>query len=325
MAESSISRVRSRDPNETRDDLELALSSPDKETYFFPKNVEEIGHWMVFRVQKHQLLARNDFAINHDVARIFMPVPMNLGTQYTQSYNSEGIGIAGAVGAVHGGDIANAVTGKGSVTSMLQRIRSEVDRKVLVNSAGYYNLQAAEEQLAPLVGAFIGGIPGAIAGAAAGQFLKGAVAGQGLARNPYMALMYDSPQFRTHQFSWKLIARNREETRSIREIIYLLKYHAAPGMNQTNPHFFKYPEQVDVDFHFDKYLFNIGPSVITTVEANYHAEGQPLYFDLAEERFDPEDDESFIQREAAPVSIELNVTIQEVAIVSKEAIEKQGR
>jgi hypothetical protein len=187
------------------------------------------------------------------------------------------------------------------------------------NFMAYYGVQAAEEGAVSAVGAMVGGVAGGIAGAAAGQFVKGSIAGAGVARNPYNAMLYDSPAFRDHTFNWKFIARNSAEVEMLRVVIQRLKLAAAPSMNGKNPHFFDYPQLFDVDFHYPQYLFNMGPSVCKTIDVNYHAEGQPLYFDIPGQI-----GENQVTKKA-PVSITLSMALTEMFIITKESIKGQQR
>ena len=285
---------------------ELAKSlSQGPKSIRYPINIEEIDHWMVFKVNKPVFGRKDDFSKKSSVLLIYLPVPMNLGAQYGHEYNTEGIGLAGIGGAALGK--AGTV---GGINSIVDKIASGLDSKIGVEATQYYGIQAGTEA-AVAAGAAIGGITGAIAGAAAGQGIKGAMAGAGIARNPYMAVMYSQPSFRSYDFTWKMVARSREETNAIKDIVKAFKFHAAPGINK-NPHFFDYPEQFDIDFNHAKHLFNPGPSVCKTVQVNYHAEGQPLYHE-------------FTATEKSPVSVQLQLSFQEVAIVTKDEIERSNR
>ena len=328
MPQTALTPIQQRDQFAVRDELESALAGAQMLELSFPQDIAEIDYWMCFRVNKTEFTRRNDFPVRNDISRIFLPLPANLGTQYSHSYNAEGIGLSGMIGAGLGQNIANAITGDGSIGSIVDQITS-VNMKDFVHAAGYFGSQVAEEGAAAIgaaVGASLGPagvILGGLGGTVGAQIVKGAIAGAGIARNPYMALMYDSPQFRTHQFSWKLMARSLKETNAIREIIRKFKFYSAPGMNQNNPHFFDYPHQFDIDFHYEGYLFNIAPSVLTSFEVNYHSEGQPLYHDVLDEaNFG---DEYFPVNEKAPVSITINASFQEVSVVTKESIERQNR
>lgn len=297
-------------PSQSRDNpkgaVAKALSGGGQKVVRYPLNIEELDHWMVFKINSPVFGRKDDFAKKSSKALIYLPMPMNLGTQYGHSYNTEGLGLAGQAGASMGADFAT-----GGIKSMVDGIASGLSGDKGAEVVAYYAAQAGPEAAAA-VGAKLGGPAGALAGAAAGQAVKGAMAGAGIARNPYMAVMYSQPEFRSYSFSWKLVARSRAETLAIKDIIKLFKFHAAPGQPESNPHFFSYPEQFDIDFNHAKHLFNPAPSVCKSVEVNYHAEGQPLYHE-------------YTATEKSPVSIQLNLSFQEVAIVTKESIEKQNR
>jgi hypothetical protein len=126
-----------------------------------------------------------------------------------------------------------------------------------------------------------------------------------------MALIYESPALREQSFSWKFVPKSEKETKTIQEIISRFKYHSSPGINSSFDQFIDYPEQFDIDFHYDKYLYNIGPSVCTQFEVDYHDGGQPLYFD--------------IDKDKAPVAITMKATFKEVSIITKNEIIEQRR
>lgn len=297
-----------------------------KEVYTFPNDIENIDHWMVFRVNKHQLLRKDDYPIQRDQARIFLPVPPNLATQYGQNYDgSRGIGLAGAAGSR-----SNVTSVEGAVSSLVEEVKSGfMDPSQYTGAAAYYALQAAEENVTPLVtgaaaAAFgtgpLGTIAAATLGAAAGQWLEGAVAGKGVARNPYMAVIYQSPNMRQHTFEWKFLPRSESESIALRDIIYAFKYHSAPGMTDFGEHFFQYPEQFDIDFHHFEYLYNIGPSVLTDMQVNYHGEGRAMYYSLSDDPKNPN-----LPNIKAPASVGLSLTFQEVSIQDKASIERNNR
>jgi hypothetical protein len=74
----------------------------------------------------------------------------------------------------------------------------------------------------------------------------------------------------------------------------------APGY-AAEGHFFTYPEQFDIEFHYPNYLFDIGASVMTDFSVNYHSEGGSYYFDETN----------------APVSVTLSMTFQELTVNTK--------
>ena len=232
---------------EERDELQDALQNGQNATgakaYHFPQDLSKLDHWMAIRIAKHNLLQKNDFAEEETLEYIFLPVPANLGTQYTQSWNTDDLGHLGVQGAKFGRAFAKGGV-SGILESAVQRIETTALSDIKSKTAkfmGYYGVQAAE-QAAVAIGAMAYGVAGGILGAASGKFVKGSIAGAGVARNPYNALLYENPAFRAHTFQWKFIARNSAEVEMLRVVIERLKLAQSPSLNGKNPHFFDYPE-----------------------------------------------------------------------------------
>lgn len=299
------------------------------ENLVFPDNLGQIDHWMVFRVNKPELRKKADFETINDVARIFLPLPDNLGTQYAQQYSNEAIGLAGVAGAQNGKNIMNLVKNSNSFESFTNNLKGTAKgiMEGFEGATGYYGAQALAEAgtevgaaIGASLGGMAGGIGGAILGTAGGQFVKGAIAGQGVAINPFMATLYTAPQMRTHQFTWKLVPKNEKESILLKDIIRTFKFHSSPQMSGKNSTFFDYPEQFDIDFHYDEFLYNIAPSVCTSFEVNYHGEGRAMYHDISQG-----DDTGGSQTTKAPVSVVINATFQEIAIITKDEISQYNR
>lgn len=276
---------------EPRDDFKRSISQTTKKTLRFPGNLDEIDHWVCFRAQQPKLFKTEDFEKKDDITVIHLPMPANIGTTYDHKYNTEAIGEQGRL-AAGSSDILTS----GSVSSIIDRMKS-VTKEDVADSTARLSFDAVET---------------AISGVGFGNAFKGAVAAQGIAKNPYMAVMYDSPQMRAHSFAWKLIARNPSESKILTDIVKAFKYHGAPGINQKNKHFLDYPEQFDIDFKHENHLYNIGPSVLTSFQVQYHAEGRPLYYDIS-------------ATEKAPVSVNITASFQEIAIVTKQSIDSSNR
>ena len=63
----------------------------------------------------------------------------------------------------------------------------------------------------------------------------------------------------------------------------------------------------------------MGPSVCNSIDVQYHAEGQPLYFDVPKEVGENE------VGEKAPVSITVGMNLTEIFVITKEGIDKSNR
>ena len=325
---------------EPTDELEAALERGNTggNSYHFPSDLESIDHWMAIRIADHELLRKEDFAIDETLEYIFLPMPGTLGTAYNQDWQSDSLMYAGELGANmgqlskgKGGIIKSVVSGaKQQVQSVKDAIASKGAGKSILDALdatgdfGVYYAHTVAEQAGSAAGAFVGekiGMPGtgAVLGAIAQQFVKGAVAGAGLAQNPYMAQLYTAPQFRAHQFTWKFIPRDVSEVYALRKVIERLKLAQAPSENALNPHYFDYPNLFDIDFHYPDFLFNMGPSICKNISIEYHAENQPLYYDIPK---NIDEDQDFSK---APVSVNLSMQLDEMFVITKEELRKEKR
>tara|TARA_B000000532_G_scaffold205968_1_gene173759 strand:- start:698 stop:1483 length:786 start_codon:yes stop_codon:yes gene_type:complete len=261
-------------------------------------------------------MRRKDTPIKNDIARVFLPMPQQLSTGYNHGYNAESLGPIGAAAATLG-----AAGATGGIKGIADKVKSSMDAglaKGSAASAAYYLSQAAEGGGGAIAGA-ASKVPvvGSVLGAAVAPAVKGAMGGAGIARNPFMALLYDSPAMREHSFSWKLVARNYAESNTIYNIVKLFKYHAAPGRSSLGDIagqsvFLTYPEQFDVDFHHNELLYNIAPSVLKGFSVNYHPDGTQYHV-------------SPNGTAKAPVAVQIEMQLQEVAIVTKENIKSDDR
>ena len=295
-------------------------------SYVFPGDLNTLDHWMCFRINKPELMRAKDFPVSSDIARIFLPMPPALATSYNQGYNAESMGVLGMGGAMIG-----AKGREGGLSSVVDAAKEKV-AGVLKNpgKAAKDALSAAANVAAgggasggAVIGSMLGRITGGIVGAVGGAAAKGAMAGAGVARNPYMALVYQNPQFREHSFSWKFISKNFDDSRNLLYIIQVLKFYSHPsrtgeGEGAGLSHFYNYPEQFDIDFHHDEMLFNIGPSVLKGIQVNYHPDG-PLYHTKQDSQL------NLGNEVKAPVAIQLQLTFQEVAIITKTELNTEKR
>lgn len=271
---------------------------------FFPSTLAETDHWICFRVADLRQLRSKAVTQENTLVYIYLPVPTSLKTGYKANYANEGLGL--------GGDLALAM------------INGESNYKDRFNKTAVLGALATDfgvSGLGTLVGGMIGEATGggtvgttvgAATGAAATQAAVAGLANAGIARNPHQAVLFSGTDFRTHSFNYRLQARNRQESAEINKIITAFKYYMAPKVSKST-HFFDYPQQFDIDFKNESFLFDIGTSVLTTFDVDYHAQGSPLYF------------ESQHNGDMAPAVIDISMSFQEVTITTKDEIAKLGR
>lgn len=122
-------------------------------------------------------------------------------------------------------------------------------------------------------------------------------AATGLAPNQYMTILLKGPQYKKHEFSWKLSPRNEQESESVRKIIATLQDAASPGLK--NAFQFSFPKIFDIGFNPNpQMLYRFLPAVLENVSVNYAPSGVP----------------SFYRRTEGPDTVELRLSFLELEL-----------
>jgi hypothetical protein len=281
------------------------------DTLIFPNEMEQLGQFVTFSVFEDYQYQRDTSEKQKILQRIILPLPAALETGYNSEYINEEMGIVGNAAAQNGADLQFNMN---SITDFLNKTKSSVTSSGALKSFG---VQFAQSEAAPLVGALLGSALGgggggaAVTGITAGaqQAISGALAGKGTARNPHMAVLFKGVNFRTHSFTYRLIANNQKESDTIRGIIFSFKRAMAPAYESEN-HLFKYPQQFHIGFNKDKYLFKMNQSVLTSFNVNYHGEGAAFYHTVGDQE--------------APVNVTITLGFTETKIITKTEIDEDG-
>ena len=277
-------------------------------TLVFPKEIEEIGQFMMFSIFREFKFARDAFDKATIDARIFLPLPNNLTAGYGANYSNEELGVFGQAVAGNIGTLVDNVGGTDDAVANLSEFASGVRKDVGMGGVKALGSQIASTEAGAVIGGLIGGILGASVGGAVGSGIKGAFAGKGIARNPHMAVLFQGTGFRTHSFSYKLVPKNQDDSRTITAIIRAFKQAMVPEYIQQN-HFFEYPQQFRIEVSKPDHLFKFQTCVLTGLNVNYHGEGAAFYHSLE-------------NGEEAPVSVTLEMNFTETRIITKEEIEE---
>lgn len=298
------------EPNASEESPLVQTKSKGPGEFVFPKDLSSIDHFMSFDVFEHTFRRKTEPTKDEIKCSIKLPLAEDVSQDNKQNYASEGLGTIGKIGAGAGAGIRGAVASGNPVESILDQL-STVTKGDLGRSAVSLGAEflAGDAGASTLVGGALGGAGGALTGAAAQPFFKGALAGAGLSRNPYQAVFYSNPEFRTFDFSWKLYPQDEDEQNELHAIVNNFRYYSAPGL-ELGEVFFTYPQMFDISFAHPEYTFNPGPCVCTSVSTNYHPDG-PKYHKLSD-------------GSKAPIGVELKVSFQETNILTKTDI-KAGR
>ena len=302
------------------------------EPLFYPVDIQAIDHYMIFSAYKEHTFQgslestkRTNF---QKEGSVFLPMPSNLQTGYQQVYKEEAVGALGmALGAQAKGVIEDAGAGKGAGAKIGEGLAS-IGRRAMKNlgteGAGGAALNVALGEGTQLAAAAAGS---PVLGAAINKAVQVGTAFAGIARNPHMAVLYDSPQFRAFEFGFDLRPKNYQESLMIGRIIHFFKYYSHPEYKFGN-HFFVYPNQFKIRFKYPEFLYRFGDCVLKSVAIDYHGEGTPLYYDAGVGESVDLGDGAGPQsgrKLKAPANVKLQLSFQEVKILTKKEIQNQGR
>jgi hypothetical protein len=161
-----------------------------------------------------------------------------------------------------------------------------------------------------------GAVGGALSGAAMGaaQGLASTLGVQvnqalqlgGLAQNPFLTVLFDTPVFKRHQFSWTLAPNNEEESNTIRNIVEMIRYHMLPAMSgATGGTLLTYPSMAIINLNpYDEFLYKFKPCVVESFSTNFAPAGTP----------------SFFRRMPSPTSVTINISLMEIEYWLQEDI-----
>jgi hypothetical protein len=135
-----------------------------------------------------------------------------------------------------------------------------------------------------------------------------ALSTQGLAINPQQQLLFDGIDFRTYQMAFTFTPYSRQEAETVKEIIKLFRYHAAPQITTAAAGmFFVPPSTFNLDFLFNGQrntnITKVTESVIENIDVNYAPNGWAAHDN------------------GAPVQTTLTINFKEIELVDKDKIQ----
>lgn len=203
-----------------------------------------------------------------------LPIPANMIDAQGVSYGEEEVGTAlgGAASAVFGTDTsATAGSTMGNVLGALG----------------------------------VGGVAGALGAVSPG--LKAGVSSMtGLTANPFMTVMFKSPNYRTYNFSWRFYPRNPQESQALMSLIKTIRFNQLPQRSEAmGGAVLGYPSLVRVNLiagSSQVYPFKYG--VIENSSFNYAPEGVPSF-----------------HRDGKPSTVDVSISIKEVEYFLKNSFE----
>lgn len=125
--------------------------------------------------------------------------------------------------------------------------------------------------------------------------------------NPQLELLYTSPRLRTFTFDFLFVPRSEKEAKELNEILYLLRFYAAPTIPEgTTGRFMIPPAQFELEFYhknaFNNYLFKTKKCVLESLSYDYAPNGYASF------------------RDGFPVQTRLQMMFKETVIMDRNAI-----
>lgn len=268
----------------------------------FPSNLTSYPDYMqlfFYSYKRNDPLKQN--TANH-VGTISLPLPLNgLQDTYQTIYNKIDGGILGGImnvgdniiNDIKGGDWGGALSAGGSAgadviknsglifsTTILETINSFLNERIGVNNL--LDLDTGSNLISQALGKTV---------------------------NPNPSLTFAGVQLKKHQWTWKLTARNSDESSAIENIIYLLKKNALPAReNNTSNFILNYPSIVDV------YFSNPNHKLIETSD-------QGMVIEELRIDFEPDGNAMFFKG-GQPVSVIIELGLNERSIMTSDKLQK---
>jgi hypothetical protein len=118
-----------------------------------------------------------------------------------------------------------------------------------------------------------------IAGPVGGWLIDTAQALTGLAPNEYHTILFDRPEFKTHELAFKLSPKSHEESEQIQKIFVVLNNATSPSLALSGT-LFRFPKVINISFRpRPGFLFKFKPAVITSVTTNFAPSGKKAFYD----------------------------------------------
>jgi hypothetical protein len=233
--------------------------------------------YVSFKFQQYEKRSIANSPFLRSSGGIRLPLPGNLKDNLSVTYNPDSLGPAAGAGLES--IVGESPMPEGTIAGVAETAKRAALTVASIAEGRALEVaqQAAQRQL--------------------GRSAEAASAYSGIAANPYQTILFKNPNFKKHNFSWKLMPRDEDESNKIRDLIRTCQYHMSPGVSRGPGLFFSYPSMVIVSlFPSSEFLYRFKPCVVETVDVNYAAGSGP----------------SFFKRKQAPSAITLSIQLQEI-------------
>lgn len=240
------------------------LVSTSSDNLFYPEDLESYKYYITFGFVQYQRRSILDLPFLNPKGNIRLPIPSNIVDQLRVEYREDGLNpLAGAgmeLGLKGGGNFGGAA-GVTTAAGLAGALNSTV------SALGGANL-------GPGYSALASGLK------SAGSAAPFALQPFGLAVNPFLTVLFKSPTFKRHAFSWRLSANSPKESETINNILKAFRSHMLPSaIGWTGGAILRYPDMCTVTFNpSDDWLYKFKPCVVESVSMNFAPNQQASFF-----------------------------------------------
>jgi len=239
------------------------------------------------------------------IGTVFLPMPTGgLSDSYKINYKTDALGVIGG--------FAKDISGN-DPSQWIKQVGAAGNRAMNGPGAGDLALIGAQETAATALNAggnyiskAFAGKGGPNLGGLADQITSVGSQALGKSQNPNLSLTFNGMDLKSHQFIWKLVAKNRQESQNITQIMNFFKSHALPA--KSSDFAFNYPDIFKISFHGQQnpslILFSTQGMFLTSVDFKYDNEGHPAFF----------------AGTGDPVSVIMSLSFQERIVLTREDI-----
>lgn len=302
-----VSNVASTAPDTGTSSVESAMAdtkngiTPPAAILRFPQETIQFGTLFRFVKYDYQNQKTNTkFISSMNGASIALPLPVQLQMALGLSYAGVDTGILGfsaKAGAQFADNIQSAISQEGKAAATVAAGNGIEALSDAGNIAQYALRKMAANKL----------LGGAAGEAAIDQMLGNVI-------NPFNVATFRNVQSRSYTLSFNLVATSKDESDQIKQICDAFMYHSLPYKSQGaaevqgQTFFLNMPDEVEICYFGTQYLYQFARAAITSVSIDYSPLGQPSFFGTSK----------------APTVVTLNLGIQEIQQLTRQAFDDQG-
>lgn len=243
-----------------------------------------------------------DYKTLQQTIRLYVPETsqQTLSNQYNAVSLTEAMGLYGLV-------MQNAGSVGTSLSDLVNRVSK--DASEAIQDFNFGKLSGIPGQIMNTVTTTPGILEG-LASFADPNLANLIVQKSGMAINPQMEILYESPRHREYVFRFKLTPRSQQESIEIAQIIRAFKFHSSPELSTTGGGRYYIPPSIfEISYMFNKNenkaLHKFLPCVLTSIDVNYVTTGQFATYS-----------------DGTPIETEMTLQFQEIDVITKELVEK---